>query len=241
MLYLGRASLVCETNPNTVSTVITVVNENRTTGFGLEVEIPNLIKTPLKFLGIAEEFEFKMENSYEQGVKCCTDAAKDYTKGKTSVDASVDLKEIPLYAMPVPKVAKDYITLDVLKVDLKGETGLSISGEYKACENSEEWSGGGTIAVKLDAGAEVKAKVPYLLVQGEVNGHTDISETLTTDASKITAKGSWGEVNRSMESMSGSSSTIITCFGALPSFWNVGSIIGAFQFSGLRDNGSNPG
>ncbi len=189
------ASLLCDTNPNTVSTDITVVNENRTTGFGLEVEIPNLIKTPLKFLGIAEKFEFKLENSYEQGVKCCTDAAKDYTKGKTSVDASVDLKGVTIYGVPLPKTIKKYFTLDALKVDLKGETGVSVSGEYKPCESIEEWSGGGSLAVKLDAGAEAKIKAPYVLIQGEIKGGTDISETLNVNTGHIVAKGNWGGVN----------------------------------------------
>jgi hypothetical protein len=188
---LVSASLVCETNPNTVSTVITVVNENKTTGFGLEVEIPNLIKEPLKFLGIAEQFDFKLKNSYEQGAKCCTDGAKDYTKGSTSVDASIDLGKT-IYGMPMPQKWKKYLTLAALKVDLKGESKVAINGEYKACENLEKWDGGGLLGVKLDAGSEVKVNLPYVLLEGEVKGTTDINETLTVGSSKITVDGQWG-------------------------------------------------
>jgi hypothetical protein len=188
------ASLFCD-QPGSVSTVITVVNENETTGFGIEVEIPNLIKEPLKFLGIAEQFDFKLKNSYEQGTKCCIDDAKDYTKGSTSVDASIDLKGKTIYGVPMPQSWKKYFTLDALNVDLKGESKVSIKGEYKACENLENWSGGGSLGVKLDAGSEVLVKFPYIYVKGEVKGGTDISETLTADGSKITAKGNWGGVN----------------------------------------------
>ncbi len=189
------ASLVCAQNPDTVSTVITVVNENVTTGFGIEVEIPNLIKEPLKFLGLADQFDFKMVNAYKQGIKCCPDNAINYTKGETSINAAVDLKGKTLYGIPLPKKMIKYFTLAV-KADLKGGTSVSIHGEYKPCENIESWSGGGGLAVKLDIGAKAKANAPqYLVMKCEVKGGTDIRETLEVDKDKIVAKGNWGGID----------------------------------------------
>lgn len=190
------AELVCDTNPVRVSTKISVVNESVTTGFGLEVTIPNLIKEPLNYLGLADKFEFKLENSYKQGTKCCTDAAKDYTEGQTAVTGSVDFSGKTIYGVPLPPKVQKYIRLDVLNIDLKGETAVSIDGEYKPCENSNSWSGGGTIAVKFGAGAEAKVQASdYLLLQGEAKGATDITESLAVNADSVDVKGKWGGVN----------------------------------------------
>lgn len=187
------ASLLCRPDTNKKYTNITVVNENITVGSGIEVAIPNLLTVPLKKLGLADKLEFSLENSYKKSKKCCLDGPGDSTKGETAIKAEAALKDFTIYGVLSPKGVKKYFTFNALQADLTGKGSVLIKGESEACKTGK-WEGGGNVSVELGIGSKAKVKVPYVLIQGEVKGETDVKETLSIDSSQVTANGQWGGV-----------------------------------------------
>jgi hypothetical protein len=59
---LITASLFCDQNPQSISTIITIVNPNTRDSMSLEFSIPDSFKEPLKTLGIAEQLTLSTSN-----------------------------------------------------------------------------------------------------------------------------------------------------------------------------------
>jgi hypothetical protein len=186
------ASLMCDQDSPTASTLIKVVNEKQLFNSEFEIEIPNLLTDPLKAIGLADKLEFNLSNKYTSRTKCCDEGwPVKSTSGQTSITAAVDLEDIPIYGVPLPKAIKKYFTFNALQADLKAEGAVNIQKEPLPCQEYGLWQGGGVLSVGLGLGTVAKVKTPYVLIRGEVKGETEIEETLTVTSDQITAKGEW--------------------------------------------------
>lgn len=192
---LVTASPFCDPGQsNEVSTVVDVVNKDIKTTSGIRFEIPNLLTKPLEVIGIADKLKFELQNNYNMSTECCLDGPVDSTSGETGVRVIADFGGLTLFGVPLPPAAKKYVTLDLLQAKLSGRGDVKVKGEYEACTATEQWSGGGSVSVRLEMNAVAKVTIPkkYLLLQGKIGGRTDISQTMAVQTSQLDVNGKWG-------------------------------------------------
>jgi hypothetical protein len=186
------ASLVCDQNPNKVSTLVTVVNEKEVTGFSVEVEVPNYIKNPLEKIGLADSLDFSVVSDFKESKRCCPDRVAPNKFGSTTVQLALD-GEVTLVGVPLPKTIKDYVSADAIKATASGKAGVSLNGKYNGCADLTEWGGGGALKVTAGIGGELKAKVnEVFLIKAGLKGESEINQKLNVDGLILVLDTNWG-------------------------------------------------
>ncbi|MBA3015630.1 MAG: hypothetical protein KKD63_06655 [Proteobacteria bacterium] len=191
---LVTGSFFCPDQDAGVNIPITVINKEIKKKAGINLEIPNLLKTPLQALGLADRLNFELTNTYGYYKECCQNGPADSLSGETSVNADIDVKDFTLVGIPLPKFLKQYVTLDAINIGASGGGSISITGEKKGCSTTgTEWSGSGEISISANAGGKVKAIAPkdIFVMKGVLEGKTSLKEAITAQATDAAATGVW--------------------------------------------------
>lgn len=191
---LVKGSFYCPGQDAGVNIPITVINKNITETASISLEIPNLLKTPLQALGIADKLDFELVNTYKKYRECCSSGPADSKSGETSVDANIDVKDFTLVGVPLPKFLKNFVTLDTLNIGASGGGKIALKGEIMGCGTTgTKWSGSGELIVAANAGSKVQAIDPWkiIVLQGALAGKTGLKEEITVQTTKATATGEW--------------------------------------------------
>jgi hypothetical protein len=190
-----EGSLFCPDDSNTQTTVVTVINKDIKTTAGIRLQIPNLLTEPLEAFGLAKDIKFELQNSYSTFKQCCSDGPDEGTDGETAVRVVADLSKRTLIGFPLPKAARKYVTLDLLAVKLSGRGDIKVRGNAAPCQETQSWSGGGSVSVRVEFNTEAKAASPkYLLLEGKAGGRTDIVQDLAINSTKLNVTGKWGGI-----------------------------------------------
>jgi len=177
---------------NCITKSISIVNSNVKTTKSISFEIPNYIKKPLEFIGLADKINLSIENNFDDFKECCVFGTAESTDGKTTVGLSVVAGPFTVFGFPLPGIVKKYVTLDALNVTLSGSGNVEINGKYAACEDKTNWSGGGSLKGGIETASEVKAKLSkYIVIQGKLAGSTGVTETLEVLISEIKVTSNW--------------------------------------------------
>ncbi len=186
------ASLFCDQNPDTVSSLITVVNEKRETGFAVKVEVPNYIKNPLEKLGLANSLDFSVSSDFKESLRCCSDKVAPNKSGNTKVQITID-GEATFIGFPLPNTIKDYVSADAIKATASGNANVNIKGLYDGCLDTTNWSGKGTLVAKGGIGGEVKAKANNIItIKAGIKGESSIQQSLIAENLSLTVDSEWG-------------------------------------------------
>jgi hypothetical protein len=184
-------------NPNSFdddsSTTITVVNPDKTTDSSIALTIPNYVNDALNALGIGDATDLTLSHKYSRSQSCCNSTSiPKSTTGTSKLDLAIEAGPFTIVGIPLPKKFKEWITLDLLAVSASGDANISLQGDHNGCTMQTTWLGDGAISAGLNVGGEVKAKTPYgVVLQGKLNGDTNVTETLTTKSSSLVVEGNW--------------------------------------------------
>lgn len=199
---LVNGSYFCPNEDAGVNIPITVINKDVKQKANIKIEIPNLLKTPLQAIGIADRLNFNLTNSYDYYKECCPSGPASSASGKTSVSADIKVEGFTLLGVTLPKVVKQYVTIDVVNIGASGGGGITLKAEKNGCSTTgTEWSGSGKLGLSASAGSEVKAITPkdIFVMKGSLKGNTSIAETITVKTTTATATGTWGEFSMAGE------------------------------------------
>jgi hypothetical protein len=133
-----------------------------------------------------------------------TSDKKPFSTIKQRPGLPINLKDITIVGVTLPKKAKEFLQLDAVKATVSGGGHVGIKGEYNGCKDNVKWSGEGSISVDASIGSGVKAKIPkFIVLKGDLVGKTNLTEDLIASSEKISAKGEWGGLSMN-GSLSGS-------------------------------------
>ncbi|HHD57015.1 MAG TPA: hypothetical protein ENK89_04985 [Desulfobulbaceae bacterium] len=194
---LVTASQVCDSgSSNDVSTVIDVVNKNIKTTAGIKISIPDLLTIPLEKLGLADKLKFELRNSYSKITECCVDGPTNSTGGKTTIRATASFSDQTIIGVRLPHRIQKYVKLSAFEVSISGNGDVDINGNNYGCQSAETWGGSGTLFVRFQGDAAVKAKDPWnvIVLEGKIGARTDISQTLSVESNKLNVSGKWGGI-----------------------------------------------
>jgi hypothetical protein len=140
------------------TTTIMVTNSSNKFKSDINVKVPNYVSEPLKTLGLSEKLDLSLSSKFDRFWECCSTFASSSVDGSTNIKLDVSNGPFTIIGIPLPKNIKKYVTVDVLNVGLSGDGGAKITGNYKGCLDTTEWSGSGTLSANINANAEAKAK-----------------------------------------------------------------------------------
>ncbi len=188
------ASISSESILDDSYTTLTVVNKDNKQGVSVNLEIPNYVNDTLKLIGIGDQTNLNLNLSFSRYNECCLGSSiQRSVDGSTSIDLSVDAGPFTIIGIPLPDKIKDFVTLDVLAVNVSGSLKGEVNGDYNGCLNKTQWSGSGGLEAGIGVGGEVKAKSPgeIIVLEGSIKGSTGVKESITFESSKMTLSGSW--------------------------------------------------
>ncbi|MDP2106012.1 MAG: hypothetical protein Q8J76_08450, partial [Desulfobulbaceae bacterium] len=191
---LVTGSFFCPDQDAGVNIPITVINKEVQKKASINLEIPNLLKTPLQTIGLAERLDFELTNTYGYYKECCPNGPADSLSGETSVNANIDVKDFTLVGVPLPKFLKQYVTLDAVNIGASGGGSVALAGENRGCSiDGTKWSGSGELSISANAGGKVKAIDPLriIILEGALSGNTSLKEEITVQTTTATATGEW--------------------------------------------------
>jgi hypothetical protein len=162
----------------------------------INVKVPNYVSEPLKTLGLSEKLNLSLSSKFDRFWECCSTFASSSVDGSTNIKLDVSNGPFTIIGIPLPKNIKKYVTVDVLNVGLSGDGGAKITGNYKGCLDTTEWSGSGTLSANINVSAEAKANIlKVLIIQGKLSGNSGVSQNIKTNDDKLLVSSKWDGLN----------------------------------------------
>jgi hypothetical protein len=176
-------------------TRVTVVNSDVKTTKAISVNIPDVISDALGLFGFSDKIKFNFVNSYTSFTECCIDGPDISSAGKTALNVEADFAGATIYGVPIYAPMKEYVTIDLLQLNLSGGGSVSINGEYKSCSQEMYWSGQGDFSVNFSLSSEARANFSRCIVlQGKVAGKTVLNEKIVVSNNELMCSGGWGGI-----------------------------------------------
>ncbi len=177
---------------DSTTTTLRVINSDKKFNAGIEISMPNYVSEPLKTLGLSDKLDMKIKSNFDRFWECCSESAILSVEGSTNIDLEVSGGPFTIVGIPLPKKLREFVSLDVLKVDLSCGGSVKIKGNHQGCHNITDWSGGGTLSAEVKIGGEAKAKTPDAIVlHGQLNGKTGISQSITAQGGNLLVSSEW--------------------------------------------------